>query len=335
MQGLLAALKGVGAECDFEIVQTLLESAEAARATQQADRALAYSDEGLSTLSSFFKGASRDTLLSSLDGTQEKVVEVMDGGEACEKSLDALVTEAQLRQLRGELLLDLGKLSEAEQELEIARTLSVKLCDDVAVGRCLRSEGMRLLMKKELNKAEEKLEAAVKCCHQAEDPKEEAATLKLLIPLYKATPNRYDRCCECFHQMLEALQAEGDMEGVSATLLDLGNFRLNRHLNDTTGGSELEFAELEMTDLDLQGALQYYQENGGEDPSQLPEVLVSVGTIKMLLGDQAASVAALEQAKQLYEEQKDDDGVERANGLLSDVKRIMDKVDSTSVTPIG
>lgn len=30
----------------------------------------------------------------------------------------------------------------------------------------------------------------------------------------------------------------------------------------------------------------YYQENGGEDPSQLPEVLVSVGTIKMLLGDQ-------------------------------------------------
>ncbi len=47
------------------------------------------------------------------------------------------------------------------------------------------------------------------------------------------------------------------------------------------------------------------------------------GLLVMWRSVQAASMEALASAKKLYEEQGDDEGVDRANGLLSDVKRCL------------
>ena len=44
---------------------------------------------------SFFKRQAREALLEFLDGTQERVVEVMDSGESGERALDALVLQSQ------------------------------------------------------------------------------------------------------------------------------------------------------------------------------------------------------------------------------------------------
>ena len=59
-------------------------------------------------------------------------------------------------------------------------------------------------------------------------------------------------------QLLEAHQADGDTAAVNSALLQLGQFRLQRHLADTSSGVELSFAQLEMTDMDLSGALEYF-----------------------------------------------------------------------------
>jgi hypothetical protein len=45
------------------------------------------------------------------------------------------------------------------------------------------------------------------------------------------------------------------METVTVKLLVLGQFRLRKHLADTEKDCDLEFAELEMTDLDIQGVI--------------------------------------------------------------------------------
>ena len=93
---------------------------------------------------------------------------------------------------------------------------------------------------------------------RAGETKDEAATLQLLIDLYKGRANMYDRVCELYHELLEALSAEEDARGVNTALLQLGQFRLQKHLADTATGSELVFAELEMTDMDLGGALEFF-----------------------------------------------------------------------------
>mmetsp|Transcript_80088 Transcript_80088/g.214390 ORF Transcript_80088/g.214390 Transcript_80088/m.214390 type:complete len:134 (+) Transcript_80088:138-539(+) len=129
--------------------------------------------------------------------------------------------------------------------------------------------------------------------------------------------------------------------------------RLRRHLGDTSSGKDVDFAELEMTDMDLSSALQAItdiadgtskgQEDGDEDGAgssksaiaRLAEALTAVGTVKMLLGDQPAAVDALERARAEYDNRGDDEGSQKAEALLTDVRRIMDKVDSTSVTPSG
>mmetsp|Transcript_74329 Transcript_74329/g.108991 ORF Transcript_74329/g.108991 Transcript_74329/m.108991 type:complete len:107 (-) Transcript_74329:289-609(-) len=106
----------------------------------------------------------------------------------------------------------------------------------------------------------------------------------------------------------------------------------------------MEFAELEMTDLDIQGAVTFFQAQlaeglGGEMEDEvkvkLAEALTACGTVKMLLGDQPGAEEALGQARSLYTQLGDEDGELSAAGLLTDVTRIMDKVDSTSVTPIS
>lgn len=94
----------------------------------------------------------------------------------------------------------------------------------------------------------------------AGESKEEAATLRLLIDLYKNSENQYERVCELHHELLEALSAEEDSEGINVALLQLGQFRLQRHLADTSNGAELAYAELEMTDMDLSGALEYFSQ---------------------------------------------------------------------------
>jgi len=332
----------------------LLENAEAARATKQEDRALDYLNEALKLTGECFgddKGA-RDKILSSLDGTQDKVMALMEGGEALEEALDVLVTEAQALLLRGEAHMDKGQAKQALADLDAAEALSRKLCDDAAVSRCLRSRGMLCLMRKEVTKAEDLLTQAVAICRQAGESKEEAATLKLLIDLYKGRANMYDRVCELFHELLEALSSEEDTTGVNTALLQLGQFRLQKHLADTSNDSELVFAELEMTDMDLGGALDFFAAQVSEDASEGPEevgedgpaespvqryaeALTAMGTIKMLLGEQLASTDSLAKAVEMYRRCGDEEGEARASGLLGDVKRIMDKVDSTSVTPIN
>ncbi len=59
-------------------------------------------------------------------------------------------------------------------------------------------------------------------------------------------------------QLLEAHQSDGDTAAVNLALLQLGQFRLQRHLADTSSGVELSFAQLEMTDMDLSGALEHF-----------------------------------------------------------------------------
>jgi hypothetical protein len=90
------------------------------------------------------------------------------------------------------------------------------------------------------------------------------------------------------------------MEAVTATLLVLGQFRLRKHLADTEKDGDLEFAELEMTDLDIQGAVAYLESQladagggGGELEDELKcklaEAQTACDTIKMLIGDQPAA----------------------------------------------
>merc|ERR1712216_16632 len=82
---------------------------------------------------------------------------------------------------------------------------------------------------------------------------------KLIAQLHEGRASSFDYCCELFHQALEALQAEGDMDAVNETLLQMGQFRLRKHLADTESGAEMEYAEVEMTDLDIQGAVSHFQ----------------------------------------------------------------------------
>jgi hypothetical protein len=62
----------------------------------------------------------------------------MEGGNVLEEALDLLVTEAQLLWLRGELFMDKGLLKQALDSLQSSEAISEKLCDDVAISRCLR-----------------------------------------------------------------------------------------------------------------------------------------------------------------------------------------------------
>eukprot|EP00291_Cryptomonas_curvata_P008207 CAMPEP_0172190822 /NCGR_PEP_ID=MMETSP1050-20130122/23334_1 /TAXON_ID=233186 /ORGANISM="Cryptomonas curvata, Strain CCAP979/52" /LENGTH=77 /DNA_ID=CAMNT_0012865753 /DNA_START=125 /DNA_END=354 /DNA_ORIENTATION=+ len=74
----------------------------------------------------------RNELLEKLDGSQEKVEETIEQGPEYERLLDALVTQAQLLSLRGEVAMDRGQGGQAEEDLAAARSLSEKLCDDTA-----------------------------------------------------------------------------------------------------------------------------------------------------------------------------------------------------------
>ncbi|EKX50789.1 hypothetical protein GUITHDRAFT_103379 [Guillardia theta CCMP2712] len=332
LSSLVQALQEID---EGEKISELLESAENARSSRNLEDASKLIKQALDQSLEFFPGGSKDQLLVQLDGTQEKIEALLDSDVTLESALDILVMRSQLLLMSAELNMDSGSFAAAMSELDEAQSISEKLSDEVAAARCIRTRGMLLLMRREIHAAEEALLRAVALCKSAGDMQEEVETLKLLLRLHRDRPKMFDRCCELYHQMLEALQAAGNMLEVNKTLLELGQFRLKKHLADTEGGSELEFAELEMTDLDLQGALSFFEGEESDNEDCLAEALIATGTVKMLLGDQAASIDALERARALYERQGDEDGERRASDLLHQVRKIMDKVDSTSVTPVS
>jgi tetratricopeptide (TPR) repeat protein len=258
-------------------------------------------------------------MLDELDGSTEKIEQLVDVGEQAEEALNVLVMLSQLLLLRGELGMDKGQFEAAHKCFSEAYTISLKISDEVAAARCKRSEGMLLLMKKDIKGSEQALDEAIRLCRNAGDGKEEVETVKLVAQLHEGRDSKFEHCCELFHHALETLQAEGDMEAVTATLLVLGQFRLRKHLADTEKDGDLEFAELEMTDLDIQGAVAYLQSQladagggGGELEDELKcklaEAQTACGTIKMLIGDQPAAEEALGRACKFYKEMVDDDG---------------------------
>lgn len=368
MEVLIATLAGLQAKDAWKSSRVeataLLENAESARATKQTERVVDYCTAALG-LSRGCLGETRGQVLNALDGSQDKLVEVMDSGEALEGALDVLVTETQVLQLRAEAFMDKGKTKEAQADLEECEMVSTKLCDDIAIGRCLRTRGMLCLMRKEVEEAADFLERAVERCREAQESKEEAYSLKLLIKLHSERGQLFDYVCGLYHQLLEAHESGDDTAAVSETLLDMGQYRLTRHLTDLEKGIELEFADLEMTDLDLSGAVAALEaaveagdDDGGADEIDeedeagagqgegvlgvgrkrspavlLAEALTAAGTLKMLLGDQEEATGALERASGIYRDRGDVDGEAKCRELLVDVRKIMDKVDSTAVTP--
>jgi tetratricopeptide (TPR) repeat protein len=366
MEALITALAALQAgdawTSSKDEATVLLENAESARATKQTERVVDYCTTALG-LARGCLGDTRGQVLNALDGSHDKLVEVMESGDALEGALDVLVTEMQVLQLRAEAFMDKGQTKEARGDLEECEMVSTKLCDDAAIARCLRTRGMLCLMRKEVKEAASLLERAVERCREAEEPSEEAYALKLLIKLHSESAQMYDRVCELYHQLLEAHQSGDNTGAVSETLLDLGQFRLRRHLTDLEKGVELEFADLEMTDMDLGGAvsaLEAAAEAGDDDGGAgdtdevdeatgeacheadgrrrapavlLAEALTAVGTLKMLLGDQEEATGALERASGIYRARGDADGESKCDELKKDVRRIMDKVDSTAVTP--
>lgn len=276
--------------------------------------------QGLELVEEYLPPTTRAMMLDELDGTTEKIEELVEAGEQAEQALNVLVMLSQLLLLRGELGMDKGQFDAARKCFSEAYAISLKISDEVAAARCKRSEGMLLLMRKDVKGSEKALDEAIALCRSAGDGKEEVETVKLVAQLHEGRDSKFEHCCELFHHALEALQAEGDMEAVNATLLVLGQFRLRKHLADTEKGGDLEFAELEMTDLDIQGGLAYLQsqlaeagDGGGEAEdelkSKLAEAHTACGTIKMLIGDQPAAEEALGQACKYYEEMGDDDGL--------------------------
>jgi len=204
LKELITALEGLQATDSWgsskERAGILLENAESARATKQTDRVLDYCAEAV-TLSVGCLGEQRQVLLGALDGTQEKVMALMDSGEAMEGALDVLVTEVQIRQLSAEAHMDKGQVQEAKGELEVAEELSAKLSDEVETARCLRSRGMLCLMQKDVKTAEDLLRRSIELCRAAEDPKEEAAAIKLLIKLYRQSEGMFERVCGLYHEV--------------------------------------------------------------------------------------------------------------------------------------
>lgn len=342
----MAALACASAGTTSDRIAELLESAEAARETKQCERASDYCTQAMDLVEGCVPASTRALMMEKLDGSTEKIEELVEAGEQAENALNVLVMLSQLLQLRGELGMDKGHFEAARADLSEAFAISVKISDEVAAARCRRSEGMLLLMRKDIKGAEEALSEAIQLCRSAGDGKEEVETVKLVTQLYEGRDSKFDHCCELFHHALEALQRDGDIDAVNSTLLLLGQFRLRKHLSDTESGTEMEFAQLEMTDLDIQGAVTYFQaqldEAGdcageAEDGlrSKMAESLTASGTIKMLLGDQPGAEAALKDACRMYKDMEDEDGEQRADALLSDVTRIMNKVTSTSTTPIS
>ena len=322
-------------------ISELLESAEAARETKQTERAGDYCTQALDLVEGCLPATTRALVLDKLDGSTEKIEELVEAGEQAEEALNVLVMLSQLLLLRGELSMDKGHFEVARADMSEAFAISVKISDELAAARCRRSEGMLLLMQKDIKGAEEALGEAIQLCRSAGDGKEEVETVKLVTQLHEGRESKFDHCCELFHHALEALQSEGDMDAVNSTLLLLGQFRLRKHLADTEKGAEMEFAQLEMTGLDIQGAVSYFQtqlEEAGDGAgemedglrSTMAEALTASGTIKMLLGDQPGAEAALNSAAKMYRDMGDDDGEQRADALLSDVTRIMNKVSSAS-----
>jgi tetratricopeptide (TPR) repeat protein len=346
MQELLKALADASDDATADKIAELLETAEAARETKQTERANDYCSQAIDLVEGCLPAKTRAAFLEKLDGSTEKIEELVEAGEHAEQALNVLVMLSQLLQLRGELGMDKAQFDAARADLSEAFAISVKISDDVAAARCRRSEGMLLLMRKDIKGAEEALGEAIQLCRSAGDGKAEVETVKLVVQLHEGRDSKFDYCCELFHHSLEALQADGDMEAVNSTLLLLGQFRLRKHLSDTESGKEMEFAQLEMTDLDIQGAVTYFQaqldeagDSAGEAEdglrSKMAGALTASGTIKMLLGDQPGAEAALKSACKLYKDMGDDEGEQSADALLSDVTRIMNKVDSTSTTPIS
>ena len=95
------------------------------------------------------------------------------------------------------------------------------------------------------------------------------------------------------------------------------------------------------TDLDLGAALSTLEglpegdANESDDINEassrggrLAEALTAVGTVKMLLGEQNEAIASLKRAVEMYRTTKDSEGEAKAEGLLVDVRKIMEKVDS-------
>jgi tetratricopeptide (TPR) repeat protein len=363
MEAVLAALRATASAEACDRISEMLESAEAAQETKQAERAADYCaqvvwypgcmcacvperrlnpSKALEQVEQFMPATTKAMLLAHLDGSTEKLEELVEAGQQAEEALNVLVMLSQLLLLRGELSTDKAAFTDAAQHFAEAHSIALKISDEAMAARCKRSEGMLLLMKKDIKGAEAALDEAIQLCRKAGDGKEEAETVNLITQLHEGRDAKFDHCCELFHHALEALQAEGDMDAVNSTLLKLGQFRLRKHLGDTEKGGEIEFAELEMTDLDIQGAVSHYQTQvaagGGEElqlaQGKLAEALTASGTIKMLLGDQPGAEEALDAAHKLYGDIGDEDGGDRAAALLSDITRIMDKVQSASVTPI-
>ena len=386
MEAVLAALRATASAEACDRISEMLESAEAAQETKQAERAADYCaqviwypgcmcacvpvrrlnpSKALEQVEHFMPATTKAMLLAHLDGSTEKLEELVEAGQQAEEALNVLVMLSQLLLLRGELSTDKAAFTDAAQHFAEAHSIALKISDEAMAARCKRSEGMLLLMRKDIKGAEAALDEAIQLCRKAGDGKEEAETVNLITQLHEGRDAKFDHCCELFHHALEALQAEGDMDAVNSTLLKLGQFRLRKHLGDTEKGGDPEkfkqFAEayavlsdvekkriydstgeLEMTDLDIQGAVSHYQTQvaagGGEElqlaQGKLAEALTASGTIKMLLGDQPGAEEALDAAHKLYGDIGDEDGGDRAAALLSDITRIMDKVQSASVTPI-
>jgi tetratricopeptide (TPR) repeat protein len=114
-----------------------------------------------------------------LDGSTEKIEQLVAVGEQAEEALNVLVMLSQLLLLRGELGMEKGQFEAAHKCFSEAYTISLKISDEVAAARCKCSEGMLLHMKKDVKGYEQALDEAIRLCLNAGDGKEEVETSSL------------------------------------------------------------------------------------------------------------------------------------------------------------
>ena len=70
-------------------------------------------------------------LLAHLDGSTEKLEELVEAGDQAEAALNILVMLSQLLLLRGELRTDKALFAEAASDFSQAYSISLKICDEV------------------------------------------------------------------------------------------------------------------------------------------------------------------------------------------------------------
>ena len=106
MQELLKALADASDDATADKIAELLETAEAARETKQTERANDYCSKAIDLVEGCLPAKTRAAFLEKLDGSTEKIEELVEAGEHAEQALNVLVMLSQLLQLRGELGMD-------------------------------------------------------------------------------------------------------------------------------------------------------------------------------------------------------------------------------------